>query len=193
MPRFIPRTIRWQLILGTTLLQCLLVAAVFWYVYHQQRTTLRHRTAERLTYQVRLLTSTSALELKNQQLGDVQTVLDDMLDAPTIAAARITDMSGRTLAYSSRTGTANYPPVSAVERRQLHRFYGVRIFDNGTKGMAAVANINVEGVPVALAWIYPDTSEDEVDLSSLLRSALFFALMAASIFSAASGCRLSMS
>ncbi len=178
MPRLIPRTIRGQLILGTALLQCLLVAAVFWYVYHQQSTTLRNRTAERLTYQVRLLTSTAALELRSQHLSGMQSILDDMLDAPTIEAARLTDMSGNTLAYSSRAGTANYPPVSAAEHQHLHPFYGVRIFDNGNKGAVAVATVSVDGAPVALAWVYPDISEDEVDLSSLLRSALFFALMA---------------
>ena len=32
--------------------------------------------------------------------------------------------------------------------------------------------------PIAVAWVYPDTAEDQVDLSSLLRSALFFALLA---------------
>jgi signal transduction histidine kinase len=181
MPRFIPRTIRGQLILGTALLQFLLVAAVFWYVYREQRITLRTRTAERLAYQVHLLSSTSALELRNQHLANVQSILEDMLDAPTIYATRITDLSGRTLAYSGRTAGANYPEISAAERQQVQQvrpFYGVRIFDNGNKGMVAVANVNVDGAPIALAWVYPDISEDEVDLSSLLRSALLFALLA---------------
>lgn len=178
MPRFIPRTIRGQLILGTALLQCVLVAAVFWYVYHQQRTTLLYRTTERLRYQVRLLSSTASQELRSQNLADIQSVLDEVLDAPTIHAVRITDLSGRTLAYSSRSGGPNPPPLSADELRQAHPFYAARIFRDGDRGMAAVANINVDGAPVALAWIYPDTSEDQVDLSSLLRSALLFALLA---------------
>ena len=109
MPRFIPRTIRGQLILGTALLQCVLVAAVFWYVYRQQRTTLLDRTADRLRYQVRLLSSTSSQELRNQNLAGVQSILDDMLEAPTIHAVRITDLSGRTLAYSSRSAGWPFP------------------------------------------------------------------------------------
>ncbi len=177
MPRLIPRTIRGQLILGTALLQCLLVAAVFWYVYRQQRTTLLNRTAERLTYQVHLLSSTAALEIRNQDLAGIQSILDDMLDAPTIRALRITDLNGNTLAYSSRNGTGR-PPLSAVELHQAHPFFASRIFQNGSKGMMAVANIDVDGAPVALAWVYPDFSQDQVDLASLLRSALIFALLA---------------
>jgi signal transduction histidine kinase len=177
MPRFIPRTIRGQLILGTALLQCLLVAAVFGYMYHQQRATLLNRTAERLTYQVRLLSSTAALEVRNQNLTGIQSVLDDMLDAATIHAVRITDLSGHTLAYSSRTG-ASAPPLSAEEQLQAHQFFASRIFSNGGRGLEALSNIDVDGAPVALAWVYPDISEDQVDLSSLLRSALIFALLA---------------
>ncbi len=178
MPRLIPRTIRGQLILGTAVLQCLLVSAVFWYVYRQQSTTLRNRTAERLTYQANLLGSTAALALRTQHLSGLQSMLDGMLDTPTISAARVTDLSGRTLAYGSKAGNATYPPLSSIERQQLYAFDSTRIFDNGTSGMVAVAIVKVDSVPVALAWVYPDTSQDQVDLSSLLRSAFIFALLA---------------
>ncbi len=178
MPRLIPRTIRGQLILGTALLQCLLVAAVFGYVYRQQRTTLLNRTADRLTYQVHLLSSTAAFELKNQNLSSVQAILDDMLDAPTIAAVRITDLSGRTLAYSSRSRLSESPPLTAAELKQAHPFYAARILETSSNGTVAVADINVDSTPIALAWVYPDTSQDQVDLSSLLRSAFIFALLA---------------
>ncbi len=182
MARLTPRTIRGQLILGTAILQCLLVMAVFGYVYHQQRTTLRNRTAERLNYQVHLLSTTAAVELRDQHIDNVQAVLDEMLKAPTIRAVRITDLSGRTVAYSSRGGGSDYTPLSAEERQHLNPLSTTHIFDNGSaigsKGMAAVASINVDDTPVALAWVYPDTTEDQVDLSSLLRSAFFFALLA---------------
>jgi signal transduction histidine kinase len=178
MPRLIPRTIRGQLILGTALLQCLLVAGVFGYVYRQQRASLRSRTAERLTYQVHLLSAAAATDLKNKNLTDAQSILDGMMAAPTIHAVRITDLSGNTLAYTDRSGTATYAPLSAAELRQLRPSYVPKIFDNGDKGLVAVADIAVRNTPVALAWVYPDISEDQVDLSSLLRSALLFALLA---------------
>ena len=78
MPRFLPRTIRGQLIVGTALLQCILVAAVFWYLYRQQSTALRHRTEERLAYQVRVLSGAAAAELKEQHPTNLQPILDAM-------------------------------------------------------------------------------------------------------------------
>jgi signal transduction histidine kinase/methyl-accepting chemotaxis protein len=178
MPRLIPRTIRGQLILGTALLQCLLVAAVFWYVYRQQRTDLRVRTAERLTYQVHLLSAAVNPQLRNEHIGDVQSILDGMLSASTIRAVRVTDLYGNTLAYSDRHGGADYTALSPAERKQLRPSYIAKIFDNGDHGLVGVSEINIDSAPVALAWVYPDTSEDQVDLSSLLRSALLFALLA---------------
>lgn len=178
MPRLFPRSIRWQLIWGTALLQCLLVAAVFGYVYHHERDSLRTRTAERLINQVHVLSNVAGAELTEQGLSRLQTILDGMADAPTIHAARITDLSGETLAYSDEAGTSGYPPLSAAERRHLQPFPAPTIFDNDDQGVVAVEEVEVDNAPVALAWVYPDTSEDQVDLSGLLRSALVFALMA---------------
>jgi len=177
MRQLFPRSIRWQLIWGTALLQCLLVAAVFGYVYHEQRNTLRHRTMERLTYQVNVLATTAASELKDQRLASLQMILDGMVATPTIRAARITDLSGNTLAYSNETGKTAYSPITDAERRQVHPTMAASIFD-GRRGIVATEEIEVDNVPVAVAWVYPDTAEDQVYLSSLLRSALFFALLA---------------
>lgn len=178
MRQLFPRSIRWQLIWGTALLQCLLVAAVFGYVYHEQRNTLRHRTMERLTYQANVLATTASSELKDQRLASLQLILDGMVATPSIRAARITDMSGKTLAYSNETGKTAYPPLSDAERRQLRPLMTASIFDDGRNGIVAAEEIEVDNVPTAVAWVYPDTAEDQVDLSSLLRSALFFALLA---------------
>ena len=178
MPRLMPRTIRGQLIVGTALLQCLLVVIVATYFYRQQRSTLRTRTADRLTYQVYLLNSAAALEIRNQRLGAVQSILDDMLATQAIRAARITDLSGNTLAYSDRNGSATFAPLSAAERLQFRPPYTTKIFDTGKRSMEAVSAVNVDGTPVALAWIYPDNSEDKLLLINLMHSALLFALLA---------------
>ena len=178
MHRFMPRTIRGQLILGTALLQCLLVAIIAGYLYHQQRITLRIRTAERLTYQIHVLSSVASLEIRDQRLSAVQSILDNMLATPTVRAARITDLSGNTLAYSDRTGSAIFAPLSAVERREFRPPYATKIFDNSNRSMEAVTAIDVNGAPVALAWIYSDASEDRLILANLLHSALLFVLLA---------------
>ncbi|MGH9616648.1 MAG: sensor histidine kinase [Acidobacteriaceae bacterium] len=179
MPRLLPRTIRWQLILGTAMLQCLLVAAVFGYVYHQERDSLRHRTAERLNTQVHVLATAAAPEMKGGHLSRLQSVLDAMSSTASIRAARITNLSGATLAYSSdQIGNTAYPPLSAAERRNLGSARSSAIFDDGNRGIMAVQQIEVEGTPVGLAWIYPDPSEDRIGLASILHSALLFALLA---------------
>lgn len=177
MSRFLPRTIRGQLIVGTVLLQCLLVGAVVGYLYRLQYAELRHKSTERLVYQVRLLSSVAGIEIKDEHLPMVQSVLEDMLAAPTISAVRITALSGETLAYSDRVGSSQYASLSDVELTRIRPPYSTTVFST-EHGTEAVSAIRLNGTPVALAWIYPDSSEDEVDLSILLRSVLIFAILA---------------
>jgi signal transduction histidine kinase len=178
MRQIFPRSIRWQLIWGTALLQCLLVAAVFGYVYHEQRNSLRHRTMERLTYQVNTLATIAASELKEERLGRLQSIVEGMVSTSSIHAVRVTTLSGDTLAYSDDAGKATFLELSAEERQQMRPLMTTVIFDDGNRGMVGAEAIAVDDSPIAVAWVYPDTAEDQVDLSSLLRSALFFALLA---------------
>lgn len=179
MRQWIPRTIRGQLILGTALLQCLLVIGVFGYVYHEQSRTLRHRTIDRVSYQVHLFSSVMSLGFRHQSLAGIQRVMDEMLVLPTVHAVRITNLSGDPIAYSSRQGgRTEAAPLTAAEQKALGRAVLPAVFDDGARGLVGIDRIEVDGVPVALAWVYPDNSQDQVDLSSLLRSALLFALLA---------------
>jgi len=178
MRPFIPRTIRGQLIAGTVLLQCLLVVGVALYLYRDQSHTLRIRTAERLDYQVRLLSSTTAIEIRDQHLSVMQAILDDMLATPTVHATRITDLTGNTLASSDRDHLGAPPPLTAQEQEHIHASYTTHIFSSGRHKMEAVTPIYVDGAPVAFAWIYADTSQDGIILKGLLNSALIFALLA---------------
>lgn len=178
MRPFIPRTIRGQLIAGTALLQCLLVIGVAAYLYRQQRNTLRDRTAERLDYQVRQLSSTASVEIRDQHLSAMQSILDDMLIAPAVRATRVTDLKGNTLAYSNRADRTAAPSMTPLELHQVRPPYVTHIFVSGPKAMEAVSPILVDGAPVALAWVYADTSQDAVVLANLLDSALIVALLA---------------
>ncbi|HET9098812.1 MAG TPA: ATP-binding protein, partial [Acidobacteriaceae bacterium] len=128
--------------------------------------------------QVDVLATTAASELGERRPESLQLILDGMVATPSIRAARVTDLSGETLAYSNETAKAAYAPLSATERRQMRPRMTATIFDDGKRGLVAAEEIDVHNVPTAVAWVYPDTAEDQVDLSSLLRSALFFALLA---------------
>ncbi|HEV2114758.1 MAG TPA: PAS domain-containing protein, partial [Terriglobales bacterium] len=126
-----------------------------------------------------MLANAAAAEMKDAHLPHLQSVLDGMASTASIRAARITNLSGATLAYSSdQIGNTAYPPLSAAERRQLGSDRISTIFDDGNRGIMAVQHVEVEGRPVGLAWVYPDPSEDRIDLASILHSALLFALLA---------------
>ena len=178
MRNLIPRTIRGQLIAGTAFLQCLLVLVIAGYLYRQQTSTLRERTAERLEYQVRLMSSSAAGEIREQHLSALQSILDDMLVTPNVRATRVTDLTGNTLAYSDRAGNGALPALSATERRYMQPPYATQIFQASPDRTEAVSAIQVDGAPVALAWIYADPSQDNLILAQLLNSALIFALLA---------------
>jgi signal transduction histidine kinase len=178
MRGLIPRTIRWQLIVGTALLQCLLVIGVFGYVYHEQRNTLRHRTIERVSYQVHLFSSVMSLGFQRQSLAGIQRVMDEMLVMPTVHAVRITDLAGNPIASASRGGHTESLALTSTERAVLGHPFLPTVFDDGARGLVGIDRIEEDGTPVALAWVFPDSSQDQVDLSSLLQSALLFALLA---------------
>ncbi|MHB8302304.1 MAG: sensor histidine kinase [Acidobacteriaceae bacterium] len=178
MRHLIPRTIRGQLIAGTTLLQCVLVLVIAGYFYRQQRDALRERAAERLDYQVRLLSSSAATEIRDQRLSSLQPILDDMLVTPSVRATRITDLAGHTLADSDQRGSEALAPLSTQERTRLQQPYRTQILETRAGGLEAVSPIDVDGTPVALTWIYADPSQDRVILANLLNSALIFALLA---------------
>jgi signal transduction histidine kinase/HAMP domain-containing protein len=178
MPRLVPSTIRGQLITGTVLLQCLLVAIFVGYVYRQQSSQLHARTHQRLLYQVHVLADAAAQELEDQHLVALQSITASMPASPTIRATRITDLSGRVLAYGDREGPGSYVPLSPAEMEQMQPPYRVHVFDAAGGTPEVVAPVLIDGTPIALAWIVPDMTEDQTELSYLLDSALLFALLA---------------
>lgn len=178
MSRFVPSTIRGQLIAGTVLLQCLLVAIFVGYVYRQQSSELHDRTRERLLYQVHVLADAASQELSDQRMSALQSITASMPASPSIRAARITDLSGHPLAYGDRKGPGNYVPLTPAEMAQLQSPHTIHVFEVDDSYPEVVAPVLVDGSPLALAWIYPDMTTDEADLSYFLNSALLFGLLA---------------
>lgn len=178
MPATFPRTIRGQLVAGTVLLQCMLVAVFVGYVYRQQSSQLHARTEQRLLYQVHVLADTASEELADQHLMALQSITASMPASPTIRAARITDLAGHDLAYEDRMGPSSYMALAPVESAQLKAPYKVHMFVGEENKPEVVAPVLVDGTPIALAWIYPDMTGDNTDLRYLLQSALLFGLLA---------------
>ena len=178
MPRFVPSTIRGQLIAGTVLLQCLLVVLFVGNIYRQQSEQVRARTEQRLMYQVHVLSDAASQELADQHMMTLQSIMLTLPSSPTIRAARITDLRGGVLAYGDRVGPKSYLPLSSQEMMHLHPPYKTTIFDARDRTPEIVAPIRIDNTPIALAWIYPDMTEDRRDLHDLLISALLFGLLA---------------
>jgi signal transduction histidine kinase/HAMP domain-containing protein len=179
MPRLVPNTIRGQLIAGTVLLQCLLVAVFAGYIYQQQSAQVRARTEQRLLYQVHVLSDATAEELADRHMLTLESILAELPSSPTIRAARITDLSGNALAYGGRNGPAGYRPLTPQELAELQQAADTtHVFLGSHNTPEVVAPVWVDGTPTALAWITPDMADDERALRSLLNSSLLFGLLA---------------
>ncbi len=179
MPRLVPNTIRGQLIAGTVLLQCLLVAVFAGYIYRQQSAQVRERTEQRLLYQVHVLSDAAAEELADRHMMTLESILAALPSSPTIRAARITDLNGNVLAYGGRNGPIGYAQLNPLEQAELSQATDTaHIFVGSRHTPEVVAPIWVDGSPAALAWIVPDMADDERALSSLLNSSLLFGLLA---------------
>ncbi len=178
MQIFKPNTIRGQLIAGTVLLQCLLVAIFVGYVYRQRRSQILTQTEQRLMFQVNVLADTASQELTDQHMLTLQSVLAAMPGSPTIRSARITDLRGDVLAYGDRDGPSSYTALSAAEMLQLHPPFNMHVFHARDGSPEIVAPVISDGNPIALACVYPDMTDDKRDLRNLLNSALLFGLLA---------------
>ena len=179
MSRLVPNTIRGQLIAGTVLLQCLLVAVFAGYIYRQQSAQVRDRTEQRLLYQVHVLSDAAAEELADRHMLTLESMLAELPSSPSILSARITDLSGNVLAYGGRNGPAGYRPLTPQELAELqHATDTTQVFLGKRGTPEVVAPVWVDGTPAALAWIVPDMTDDEKALRSLLNSSLLFGLLA---------------
>jgi len=169
------RTIRSQLMGALILFELIVVGIFALLLVHQQHTELLQHLRRRLEYQAYLVAAEGGMAIQNGHPQDLQTVVVTAAQAPSVNAAQITDMRGRTMASSDPT-TLGKLTLSAKERGYLHDLSQPEIFATTSNNWEAVAPVVASGQVRALAWIYPNEQQDRQDVRSLLRMTLLWSL-----------------
>lgn len=171
MRRILPRTIQGQLIFGTIVVQTALLVFFLTYTISAQRSVTRERARQRLLQQVERLAGACSVPLSQNHMDALKEILETARITPTIDGARVTDLSGRTLAVSESNADA---PLSAEERRELMGPVKARLFTTAQGRTEGVAPIFVNGKPMGLIWLEPSSSALANNISVIVTSALWY-------------------
>lgn len=141
----------------------------------QQRVELAQRLRRRLESQAFMVAAEGSLAAASHQPNALNSVVRSAAEAPSVNAAQITDLQGRTLASTDPTVLGKLV-LSNKEKTYLRQLDRPVIFPTPRKQWEAVAPIRQNGRVTLLVWIYPDSSQDQQDLNSLLRITILWAL-----------------
>lgn len=150
------------------LFEVIVVAIFAVIVVHQQRRELNQRLQRRLENQAYLAASMGTMALEDNHAEELQRVVQSVAQAPSVSAAQITDLAGRTQA-STDPNMLGKLALSNREKSFLRELTQPVIFTASPAGWEAVAPIREHGQLRDLAWIYPNEHQDHEDLRSLLR------------------------
>lgn len=168
MSRLIPRTIRGQLTSGLIIFEILVLAVFSLALAREQQRELQTRTDRRLEYQASLLAIQSSAAMAGNHYGMLDRLLAGTVGAPSIRAAQITDLQGRTLFSSADPGLKGTLTLSPRERTYLRELERPVLFSLDDRTREVVAPVRVQGAVKALVWIYPDNTADRIELRNLL-------------------------
>ena len=127
--RWLPRTVRWQLILWLMLLETLSVGLFAVILVKVEGQEIRRRALERLAHQATSVALQAEEAYRQQRPELVFPSLRMMGEAPSVARARITDTAGDVLFVSS--GDAAHSQLEPAEKAQIaliHEHRAARIF-----------------------------------------------------------------
>ncbi|QNI32504.1 PAS domain-containing protein [Alloacidobacterium dinghuense] len=177
MALFRPRTIRGQLIASLVLFELLVLAVFAVFLVREQQKELQQRVDRRLEYQGSQLAFHAGALLAENKTETLQTLVNSMLDFPSIGSVQITDLQGVTQVGTgpSTKGTLS---LTSVERNYLRSLDKPTLFTLKDNVREIVAPVKVNGRLEALVWIYPNEDADRLQLHSLLRITLFSAVVA---------------
>ncbi|HSY03830.1 MAG TPA: ATP-binding protein [Acidobacteriaceae bacterium] len=172
LPR--PHTMRGQLLAALILFEIIVVAVFAFIVVNQQRTELHQRLQRRLENQASLAASMATMALEDNHPEELQRVVQSVASAPSVSAAQITDVNGRTEA-STDPALLGKLVLTEHEKAYLRELAKPVIFPTPPGHWEAVAPIREHGQLSAFAWIYPNGRQDRDDLNSLVRITLLWA------------------
>ena len=166
MRRILPRTFFWQLVLGTVLVQTLLLGVFISYTVVSQMEIAQARTQQRTTIQLTRLATACSEQLTHGNMGSVHDVLELSRIAPTIEVARLTDLNGKTLAVSD---SGRNHGLDAYELNVLQSGVGQRVFAVKNGQVEAVTPVLRDGKAVALLWLEPNPAVSLNVLNAVVR------------------------
>ncbi|MHB1023671.1 MAG: sensor histidine kinase [Acidobacteriaceae bacterium] len=175
--RYLPRTIRGQLIVGTILLQLLLLTIFLTLLLQRQSVELRLRDQQRLAGQVLLLSEVSQHSIEANESNALENLVKAVRVSAAIRFAKITDLQGFTLAHSDTILNGTYLRDKS-EIAAMGPPYRLKLIQRDDGGYEAVAPVMVDGQPVALAWVTPDTMLLGQQIRPFIQTALMYALLA---------------
>jgi PAS domain S-box-containing protein len=156
------------------LFEIIVVAIFAWIVVEQQSRELRQRLVRRLENQASLAADMGTQALEDKHPEELQRVVESVASAPSVTAAQITDLNGRTQASTDRT-VIDKLVLSDSEKSFLHDLSKPQIFSADKDIWEAVAPIREHGQLRYLVWIYPNGHQDQADLRKLLQVTLLWA------------------
>ncbi|HEX3661557.1 MAG TPA: ATP-binding protein [Acidobacteriaceae bacterium] len=170
-----PRTIRGQFMTALVLFELVVVGIFTVLLVRQQRVELSQRLRRRLESQAFMVAGEGSLAADSRQPNALNSVVQSAAEAPSVNAAQITDLQGRTIA-STDPNVLGKLVLSNREKSYLRRLDRPVIFAGTAKQWEAVAPIRQDGQVAMLVWIYPNSTQDERDLRSLVRITVLWAL-----------------
>jgi signal transduction histidine kinase len=173
--RLWPRTFFAQLVLGTVLVQTVLLGAFITWVVISQRNLAQARTNARIAGQLHRLSVASARQLARDDLSSLQDILELAEIAPTIQATRLTDLQGKTLAVSVAGRDRG---LDAAEIKVLPTATTQQIFKIRNGQPEAVTPVMQNGKPIALLWLEPNPSVSFSTANTVAQIALSYGAFA---------------
>ena len=178
MRRFLPRTLFGQLVLGTVLVQTLLLGCFVSYIVVSSKQEAQVRTRQRISQQLDRLAFACSRQIADNDMASLHEVLELSRIAPTIEVARLTDLAGNTLAV---TQNGSDHGLDAYELAVLKNATHKQVFPIRNGQLEAETPVLKAGVPVALLWLEPNHAVSLNTMNTVVRISLTyggFALLA---------------
>ena len=178
MRRILPKTLFGQLVLGTTVAQTLLLGVFISYTVVSQKRIADVRTRQRIGQQLDRLAGACAKQWAKGDMASLHDVLELSRIAPTIEVARLTDLSGKTLAVSE---SGRDQGLDSYELDVLKDATHQHVFSIRNGQLEAVTPVRQGGKAVALLWLEPNHAVSLNTLNAVVRVSLTyggFALLA---------------
>ena len=172
--RWWPRSIRWQMLAGLTLLEVLSLALFAALLIHQQTHEVFQRAQHRLAHQATSVALQAKEALLQQRPVWVGLSVKMMGEAPSVAFAKVTDPAGNVLYVSS--GEPEQHLLESAEKAQIPLMTRdePRVFNLGMDRWEGVRPIYTGSDLRGFAWVETDRNWDHEELNVILRGTVIF-------------------